>query len=164
MKVLLAGATGYVGSAVAEALLAAGHEVTGLARSDGAAARLRAAGPGVRRGDLLEPDALAPAVVDADAVVHAAALPGDADAAAVRALLAMLEGTGKTWVYTSGAWVLGSPGDRVADEDAPTDSAAELVAWRPAVERATLEAAGRGVRSVVIRPAMVYGRGGGSVA
>lgn len=163
MRVLLAGATGYVGSAAAEALRAAGHEVVALARSDEAAARLEAAGCGVRRGDLAEPDTVTPLVGDSDAVIHAAALAGGADAAAVEAVLGTLEGTGKAFVYTSGAWVLGSPGDRVADEDAPTE-APELVAWRPAVERAVLAAAGRGVRSVVLRPAMVYGRGGGSVA
>jgi len=160
MRVLLAGATGYVGSAAAGAVREAGHEVVGLARSDGAAARLEAAGLPVRRGDLADPGSVAGAVAGAEAVVHAAALAGEADAAAVRAVLAMLEGTGRTFVYVSGAWVLGNTGDTVADEDAPTDPAA-LVAWRPAVEREVIAAAGRGVRSVVVRPAVVYGRGGG---
>ncbi len=160
MKVLLAGTTGYVGSAAAGALRGAGHEVVGLARSDEAAARLEADGFPVRRGDLADPGSVAEAVAGTEAVVHAAALAGDADAAAVRAVLAMLEGTGKTLVYVSGAWVLGNTGDAVADEDAPTDPAA-LVAWRPAVEREVIAAAGRGVRSVVVRPAVVYGRGGG---
>ncbi len=161
MRVLLTGATGYLGSAAAEALRAAGHEVAGLARSDGAAARLEAAGFAARRGDLARPETLAEPVADADAVVHAAALPGDADAAAVAAMLRMLAGTGRPLVYTSGAWVLGSTGGTVADEDAPTD-AAELVAWRPAVEQAVLSSAARGVRGVVLRPTVVYGRGGGT--
>ncbi|HEX8274033.1 MAG TPA: NAD-dependent epimerase/dehydratase family protein [Longimicrobiaceae bacterium] len=163
MRVLLAGATGYVGSAAAEALRAAGHEVLGLARSDEAAARLEAAGLAARRGDLARPESAAGAVAEADAVIHAAALVGDADAAATEAMLRMLEGTGKAFVYTSGAWVLGSTGDAVAHEDAPAN-AAELVAWRPAVERAVLSAAERGVRSVVLRPTVVYGRGGGTPA
>ncbi len=161
MRVLLTGATGYVGSAAAEALRAAGHEVTGLARSDEAAAKLEAAGFAASRGDLARPETLAAAVADADAVVHAAALAGDADAAAVAAMLRMLEGAGKPFVYTSGAWVLGSTGDTVANEDAPPD-AAELVAWRPSVETAVLSA--RGVRGVVLRPTVVYGRGGGTPA
>lgn len=161
MRVLLTGATGYVGSAAAEALRTAGHEVLGLARSDGAAAKLEAAGFAARRGDLARPESLAGAVAEADAVVHAAALAGDADAAATAAMLGMLEGTGRPFVYTSGAWVLGSTGDTVADEDAPTH-AAELVAWRPAVEGAVLSAGGRGVRGVVLRPTVVYGRGGGT--
>jgi nucleoside-diphosphate-sugar epimerase len=161
MRVLLTGATGFVGSAAAEALRAAGHEVTGLARSDEAAAKLEAAGHAVRRGDLARPETLDAAVAEADAVVHAAALAGDDDATAVAAMLRMLEGTGKPFVYTSGAWVLGSTGDTVADEDAPLD-AAELVAWRPAVEAAVLSAVARGVRGVVLRPTVVYGRGGGT--
>ncbi|HLL45123.1 MAG TPA: NAD-dependent epimerase/dehydratase family protein, partial [Longimicrobiaceae bacterium] len=163
MRVLLTGATGFVGSAAAEALRAAGHEVAGLARSDEAAAKLDAAGFAASRGDLARPETLAAAVAEADAVVHAAALAGDADAAAVTAMLRMLEGTGKPFVYTSGAWVLGSTGDTVADEDTPLD-AAELVAWRPAVETAVLSAAARGVRGVVLRPTVVYGRGGGTAA
>jgi nucleoside-diphosphate-sugar epimerase len=161
MRVLLTGATGYVGSAAAEALRAAGHEVTGLARSDEAAAKLDAAGFAASRGDLARPETLAAAVADADAVIHAAALAGEADAAAVAAMLRMLEGAGKPFVYTSGAWVLGSTGDTVADEDEPLD-AAELVAWRPSVETAVLSA--RGVRGVVLRPTVVYGRGGGTPA
>jgi nucleoside-diphosphate-sugar epimerase len=163
MRVLLTGATGYVGSAAAGALRAAGHEVVGLARSDAAAERLRAAGLGVRRGDLAEPDTVASAVEEANATVHAAALPGRLDTAAVAAMLGALEGTGKPFVYTSGAWVLGDRGERVADEDTPTDPP-ELVAWRPAVEQAVLAAASRGVRGVVLRPTVVYGRGGGSLA
>ncbi|MET0395618.1 MAG: NAD-dependent epimerase/dehydratase family protein [Longimicrobiaceae bacterium] len=158
MRVLLTGATGYVGSAAAEALRAAGHEVLGLARSDAAAAKLEAAGFAARRGDLARPETLAASVAEADATVHAAALPGGEDAAAVAAMLRMLDGTGKPFVYTSGAWVLGSTGDAVADEDAPA-SAPELVAWRPAVEEAVRAAGG-----VVLRPTVVYGRGGGTPA
>lgn len=161
MRVLLTGATGYVGSAAAEALRAAGHEVAGLARSDEAAARLEAAGLAARRGDLAEPESVAPAVADADALVHAAALAGDVDAAAVGAMLRMLEGTGRPFVYTSGAWVLGSTRGAAADEDAPTRPA-ELVAWRPAVEDAVRSASARDVRGVVLRPTVVYGRGGGT--
>ena len=160
MKVLVTGATGYVGSAAAEALRRAGHGVVGLARSAESARKLEAAEYGVRRRDLAEPEGLAPALEDVDAVLHAAGAPGEVDAAAVSAMLRALEGTGKPFVYVSGAWVLGSTGDRVADEDTPADPT-PLVAWRPAVEREVLEAAGRGVRGVVVRAAMVYGRGRG---
>jgi len=81
----------------------------------------------------------------------------------VETLLDALAGTGKPFVFTSGVWVHGSTGDRVADEDTPL-APTPLVAWRPAVERLVREAAARGVRGSVIRPAMVYGRGGGIVA
>ncbi|HEX2093394.1 MAG TPA: NAD-dependent epimerase/dehydratase family protein, partial [Longimicrobiaceae bacterium] len=168
MRVFLTGGTGYVGSAVARALARVGHVVVALARSDEAARWLEAEGHRVLRGDLADPESLTAGAREADAVVHAAstgdARTGNIDRAAVEALLGALEGSGKSFLYTSGTWVHGSTGGRVADEDAPFDPAAPLVAWRPAVERRVRDAAGRGVRGVVIRPAVVYGRGGGTPA
>jgi nucleoside-diphosphate-sugar epimerase len=165
MRVFVTGATGYVGRAVAEALRAAGHGVAGLARSDEAAARLEAAGCAALRGSLADADVLARGAREADAVIHLAATGGAdqaaVDTAAVHAVLDALVGSGKPFLYTSGIWVLGPTGDAVADEDAPANPAA-LVAWRPAVERAVVDAAARGIRSVVIRPGVVYGRGGGT--
>ena len=165
MRVFVTGATGYVGTAVAEALRAAGHEVTGLARSDDSAARLEGAGYAALRGSLVDAEVLARGAREADAVVHLAATGGadqaEVDTSAVGALLDALAGSGKPFLYTSGIWVLGSTGDAVLDEDAPANAAA-LVAWRPAVERAVVDAAARGIRSVVIRPGVVYGRGGGT--
>lgn len=165
MRVFVTGATGYVGSAVARALRAAGHDVAGLARSEDAARRLEDAGCTAVRGSLADADGLARAARKADATIHAGAT-GDAaqaevDTAAVRALLDALAGSGKPFVYTSGIWVLGPTGDAVADEDAPLNPAA-IVAWRAGVEREVVEAAARGIRSVVLRPGVVYGRGGGT--
>lgn len=165
MRVFVTGATGYVGGAVANALRAAGHEVVGLARSDEAARRLEGAGCTVLRGSLADGDVLARGARETDATVHAAATgaadQAEVDAAAVHALLHALAGSGKPFVYTSGIWVLGATGDAVADEDAPA-AAAAIVAWRPAVERAVVDAAARDVRSVVLRPGVVYGHGGGT--
>ena len=159
MKVFLTGATGYIGSAVARALCAAGHDVVGLVRSGSATA----AG-GVRPfvGDLAEPGRLAAEAARADATIHTAFRWGPEgpglDAGFVEAALAALAGTGKVLLYTSGTWVMGNtePG---ADEDSPL-APPPVVAWRPPVERKVIEAAARGVRSVVIRPARVYGQGG----
>lgn len=165
MRVFMTGATGYVGTAVAEALRVAGHDVVGLARSDDSAARLAAAGGAALRGTLADADVLARGAREADAVIHLAATGGadqaEVDTAAVDALLDALAGSGKPFLYTSGIWVLGPTGDAVADDDAPANAAA-LVAWRPAVERTVVDAAARGMRSVVIRPGVVYGRGGGT--
>lgn len=165
MRVFMTGATGYVGMPVVQALRAAGHDVIGLARSDEAAATLEASGCAVVRGSLTDLDVLAEAARSADAVIHLGATGGadqaEVDTAAVDALLDALAGSGTPFIYTSGVWVLGATGDDVADEDAPVRPAA-LVAWRAEVERTVVDAAARGIRSVVLRPGVVYGRGGGT--
>lgn len=165
MRVFLTGATGYIGGAVAAALAGAGHEVLALAHSDRAEAAIRARGWTPARGDLREPASLAAHAGDADAAVHAAHTGGadaaDVDTAAVHAMLDALAGSGKPFVYTSGVWVLGDTGGFLVDEEAATDRPAALSAWRAALEPEVTGAAGRGVRAVVIRPGVVYGRGGG---
>lgn len=163
MEVFLTGATGYIGSAVAEALQKAGHKVTGLARTEEKAKALEARGVRASLGDLLKPETVVAPARAAEGVIHTAntndANSAQADAAVARAILKSLEGTGKPFVYTSGVWVLGSTGDKVADENTPLNPT-PLVAHRAAIEQEVLGYKGRGVRTVVIRPALVYGRGG----
>ena len=163
MDVFLTGATGYIGSAVAQALLKAGHNVTGLARTAEKAKQLALRGVPASMGDLLKPETLTLPVRAAGGVIHAAntndANSAKVDRAAVRAILNALEGTGKPFIYTSGVWVLGSTGDKIADEQAPLNPT-PLVAQRPAVEQEVLGYKGRGARTIVIRPALVYGQAG----
>jgi nucleoside-diphosphate-sugar epimerase len=163
MEVFLTGATGYIGTAVAEALQKAGHKVTGLARTPEKAKLLEERGIRASLGDLLKPETIAAAARVAEGVIHTAntndANSAQADLAVVRAILTTLEGTGKPFVYTSGVWVLGSTGDKVADEQTPLNPT-PLVMHRPGVEQEVLGYKSRGVRSVVIRPALVYGRAG----
>ncbi|MDX6549271.1 MAG: hypothetical protein QOG33_2821, partial [Gaiellales bacterium] len=165
VRVLLTGATGYIGGAVVEALASAGHVVVAVARSDEAEAALAAAGCETVRGDLRRPEPLAGHAETCDGVVQLAATQDDqmavTEQATVRAFVRGLSGSDKPFVYTSGVWVYGNaPPDRLLDEDSAIDPVA-LYDWRPALEDEVLAAAGAGVRSIVIRPAMVYGRGGG---
>jgi nucleoside-diphosphate-sugar epimerase len=161
MQVFLTGATGYIGTAVADRLAAAGHKLTGLARSDAAADRLTKAGIRPVRGDFSDPGTVGSAARSADGVISLATTYNPAvDGPAIDAILEALSGSAKPFVYTSGIWSHGNTGDVVVDETTPPKPA-PLVQWRQAVEDRVREGAKRGIRTVVIRPAVVYGRGGG---
>ncbi|TQF01867.1 NAD-dependent epimerase/dehydratase family protein [Kitasatospora acidiphila] len=159
MKILVLGATGYIGAAAVARLTQDGHEIVRLVRD---ASRVASELPH-RVGDLSDPESLSAAVTDdIDAVVHIASPIGDqaADTAAVDALLAPLRGTGRAFVYTSGVWVLGATDDAPVDEEAATNPI-PLVGYRPLIEQRVLAAAADGVRATVLRPGIVYGDGGG---
>lgn len=167
MKVFVTGGTGYIGSAVVAALVKAGHDVSGLARSPESARRLAALGARAVKGDLKDGSTYAAAAAEHKALLHIAfeysAHGVDADRTAVETLVYAARRAKSLLVYTSGCWVLGNTGDAPADEAASTERAAELVAWRPAHERLVLEAgdAADGPATAVIRPGMVYGGRGG---
>jgi nucleoside-diphosphate-sugar epimerase len=166
MTIFVTGATGYIGSAVAQKLLDSGYTVTGLARSPQAAASLEKANVRPVSGSLEHPESLVAPAREAAAVVHTAIAwgpnAGRHDQAAVQTLIAALEGTDKPLVYTSGVWVMGDTKGRLAGEMFPLHPP-PLVAWRPAVERMIADARERKVCGVTIRPAIVYGRGGGLI-
>jgi nucleoside-diphosphate-sugar epimerase len=164
MKVLLTGATGYIGTAVAEALRGAGHTVVGLARTPEKLALLQSRGLEARSGDILKPETVVAAARNTDGIIHTANT-NDANAAhtdiqVVRALLQVLENSQKPFIYTSGVWVLGPSDGRILDERSPVNPT-PLVAHRPPLEQEILGYKTRGVRAIVIRPAIVYGRGSG---
>ena len=121
MRVFITGGTGHAGSHIIPELIAAGHEVTGLARSDTSAAALSALGATVRRGDLEDLDGLKEAAADSDGVIHVAhrqdLLPsGGMDAVAAAELPIMLAygealaGTGKPLVAAGSIGSAGRPG------------------------------------------------------
>jgi nucleoside-diphosphate-sugar epimerase len=162
MRVLVIGATGYLGGAVTAALLGSGHDVTALLLPSQDPAVLPPGAASVV-GDLTAPPTLRAAVTDGvDAVVNLATPSGDptVDAAATEALLAGLRGSGRAYLYTSGIWVLGATGPEPADELSPVRPI-PLVGYRPSIEQQVLAAAADGVRALVVRPAIAYGRGGG---
>jgi nucleoside-diphosphate-sugar epimerase len=161
MKVFLTGASGYIGGAVADRLRAAGHKLTGLARSDSAEQKLEAAGITPVRGDFSNPKGVGTAARTADGVISmATTYDPTIDGPAIDAILEALAGSNKPFVYTSGIWSHGDTAGKVVDETTPPKPAA-LVAWRQAVEDRVRDGAKRGIRTTVIRPAIVYGRGGG---
>ena len=168
MHVFITGGTGFIGSAIIRELLAAGHTVSGLARTPEAAAKLTAAGAKPRTGELTDLPGLRAAVADADAVVHCAFIHDFSDYAGaartdthaveaiIDALAAAGSSTGKVFVCTSGTLLL--PAGRVGTENDAGDPRWE--AFRLPSERATLAAADRGVRSAVLRlPPSVHGPG-----
>jgi nucleoside-diphosphate-sugar epimerase len=161
MQIFLTGATGYIGSAVADRLRAAGHDLAGLARSDAAASTLTVADIRPIRGDFAAPKSVGAAARSADAVISmATTYDPSVDGPAIDAILDALAGSNKPFIYTSGIWSHGDTGGKVVDETSDPQPAA-LVKWRQAVEDRVREGARRGIRTVVIRPAIVYGRGGG---
>jgi len=174
MRVFVTGASGWIGSAVVPELIDAGHQVTGLARSDASAAALTAAGAEVLRGTIDDLDALGDAAAACDGVIHLAfkhdaAFSGgfqaaaDADRRAVETFGEALADSGRPFVIASGT--LGLAPGRVATERDGLDpgSAAHLSGGpqtRHATALRTLSLASRGVRSSVLRlPPTVHGDG-----
>jgi nucleoside-diphosphate-sugar epimerase len=163
MRVFLTGGTGYIGSAILDALVRGGHQVDALVRHSEKAATARAAGARPVLGDLADPASYAAAALSADGVIHAA-IDGSPrapqlDAAFLDAVLAPAGRADRFLIYTSGVWILG-PTKAPADEGAPVNPA-EISAWRAPHERRVLEAPG--LRAIVVRPGIVYGGAHGIV-
>jgi nucleoside-diphosphate-sugar epimerase len=162
MKIFITGASGYIGGAIAASMIGAGHVVGGLARSEKSAAALRGRGMTPVRGTLDDGDALAQAARAADAVVNAASAD---HRGAAEAMLKALAGSGKMFLHTSGSSIVGTRAGgelraEIFDEDtlfAPSPAREKRVA----IDRMVRDAAGNGVRSAVIAPSLIYGRGRG---
>jgi nucleoside-diphosphate-sugar epimerase len=161
MKIFITGASGFVGSAVVQELLRAGHQVTGLARSEPSAHAIAAAGARVHRGSLDDLDSLARGAADSDGVIHTAfihdfsryAASVEADRRAIEALGNALAGSGRPLVVTSG--MTRAPAGHLATEDTPADPGLPRRS-----ELAALPFASREVRLSILRlPPTVHGAG-----
>ena len=165
MRVFVTGATGFIGSAVVQELLRAGHEVIGLARTDDKAEALMHAGAAVHRGDLADPGSLAAGADAADGVIHLAfghdfsryREMGETDRSAIEAMAGAMEETGKPLVITSGTTIVATGRTIAEDEEARSDSPSGV---RAPSEHAVEVASKRGVRGVSVRlPPSVHGAG-----
>jgi nucleoside-diphosphate-sugar epimerase len=164
MRIFVTGASGWIGAALLPELIGFGHQVTGLARSDESAATVEAAGAGVLRGDLADPDVLRAGAVASDGVIHLAfvhnfrdfAAAVGTDRLAIETMGAALEGSGKPLVIASGTPALPGQVATERDESAPGSP----VAGRMENARAALALAATGVRSSVVGlPRTVHGDG-----
>jgi nucleoside-diphosphate-sugar epimerase len=160
MQIFLTGANGYIGGAVAAALIADGHKIRGLVRDKAKAATVAAHGIEAVIGSLDDTALLQAQARAADAVVNAASSD---HRGAVEALIAAVAGSGKPFIHSSGSSIvadlaMGEPSDRIFHEGEPTAPLADKAA-RVAIDRQVLAAHG-----IVLCNTMIYGHAFGAPA
>jgi len=164
MRVFVTGASGFVGSAIVNELIGAGHQVLGLARSDSSAERIIKAGAQVHRGDLDDLASVQQGAASCEAVIHTAfnhdfsqfKVNCEADRQVIGALGAVLAGSDRPLIITSGVGLL-NYGRVVTEDDAPVGSD---VIPRAASEEAATAAAANGAKVYIVRlPPTVHGKG-----
>jgi len=154
MRVFVTGATGFIGTAIVQELIGAGHQVSGLARSDASARKLIDAGAEVHRGDLEDLESLRNGAASADGVIHAGFIHDftrfpevcQVDKRAIETIGELLSGSDRPFIVTSGT-ALVSPGKLATEDIIPPFNPA----WPRASEQAADAVAAKGVRSAVIR-------------
>jgi nucleoside-diphosphate-sugar epimerase len=162
MRVFVTGATGFIGSAVVKELIAAGHQVIGLYRSEEKATALAAAGAELYRGSIAEPDSLKEGAARADGVIHLAfnhdfsrfVANCEDDRRVIEALGSPLAGSDRPLIVTSGTGIANTVPGRPAEEDNAT--VGSNVHPRAASEEAAAAVAASGVNVSVVRLPQVH--------
>jgi len=166
MKILVTGASGYIGHGVAKAFRAKGHTVYGLVRSEENASLLSVDEIWPIIGDLERPESYHQILSDVEVAVHCAFDHSDKgveyDIKAIDSILDVFSNSSlpRSFIYTSGVWVYGSRGYHIVDESTPPNPL-EITQWRPAQEERILKATSSKLRTVIMRPGHVYGGTGG---
>ena len=160
MRVFVTGSTGFIGTELVKELIAAGHKVRGLTRSDAGVEQLKAVGAEVHRGDLQDLDSLRSGAKGMDVVVNLAfghdfskfAENAAVEIKAIEAVGSVLE-PGKLLVVTSGVGMTsGAPGHVRTESDPPVDS--PMIPRRP--EQAAQAVAAKGVHVAIVRLPQVH--------
>jgi nucleoside-diphosphate-sugar epimerase len=162
MRVFVTGATGFIGSAVVKDLIAAGHQVTGVYRSDEKAPALAAAGAQVYRGSIDDPDSLKDGAARSDGIIHLAfnhdfsqfAANCETDRRVIEALGSALAGSHRPLIVTSGTAIAKVAPGELAKEDAPAIAATDFP--RAASEETTAKLAADGLNTSIVRLPQVH--------
>jgi len=171
MKILILGASGFIGLPVAQAFVRAGHEVYGQTRSEKKAKQFIAEEIIPIIGEVDNPAGWVDIVKNLDAVLEC--VGGSADIKGVSEVVLQAvskaakelrpQGSPKlTYIYTSGTWVHGDNRNEIVTDTTPIRPTNELVAWRPAREQQVINDVN--LNGIVIRPSLLYGRSGSLLA
>ncbi len=165
MRILVIGATGYLGTHVTRHLAATGASVSGLSRGKAGDAKVEAAGGTPVRGDLVALDAVIAEAVTHDAVIYTAQLMLQEEHDAMQALLRGLGGSGRTLIFTSGTGLLSQRTDGEWSEDSFAEDdpfiPSRYIGFRHVTETLIRSAGWTGsVNAMVVRPSMIWGHGG----
>lgn len=171
MKVLILGASGFIGFPVAQALIRAGHHVIGVTRSETKAKQLATEEIVPIVGDVATSDAWIHVIESIDVVIDAVGGSANLPVVSQSILLAVSKAAQATrpshapkvtYIYTSGTWVHGENRNDIVSDTTPITSPADVVAWRPAQEQRVIEETT--INGLVIRPSLLYGRGASLLA
>jgi nucleoside-diphosphate-sugar epimerase len=165
MRILVLGATGYLGSHIARQCVQAGHEVSGLSRNKDRDGTVSGTGAVPLRGDLADRDGVIDMMREHDATIYAAQLMLQDEFDTIMAMLRALDGRGHSFIFTSGTGLLSQRTDGAWSEDSFAEDEpfipSKYIGLRLVTETMVRErGSSGGIRAMVVRPPMIWGDGG----